>query len=206
MSSAPGTLIGVAFLAWLAAAAAIPAHAHEITRARKAIEAQYARLDAALTHKRPIDAVVTRDFRFVDASGDEWGSPWAPAATRSTVQSVAIKGNIARTVVSTVRELTGQGSKYRVEQITHDAWVKIGSKWRLRRSAVAHSKTWVNDNLTEDVTARPPLQPSLRDAIIGELRARAVPVKTVMPGAGFDDLAALDQIVGDARIVALGEA
>jgi erythromycin esterase len=41
--------------------------------------------------------------------------------------------------------------------------------------------------------------------IVNELRARAIPFNTVMPKSGFDDLAAFDQIIGDARIVALGE-
>ena len=50
------------------------------------------------------------------------------------------------------------------------------------------------------------MQPARRDAIVAELRGRAVPFKTETAGAGFDDLAALDQIIGDARIVALGEA
>lgn len=50
------------------------------------------------------------------------------------------------------------------------------------------------------------MPPAGRDAIVGELRARAIPFRTVTAGAGLDDLAALDRIIGDARIVALGEA
>ena len=36
-------------------------------------------------------------------------------------------------------------------------------------------------------------------------RSRAIPLKTVEPGRGFEDLAPLATIVGDARVVAFGE-
>ncbi len=46
-------------------------------------------------------------------------------------------------------------------------------------------------------------------AIVNEgaawLKQNAIPVSTVLAGQGFDDLAGLDKIIGDARIVALGE-
>jgi erythromycin esterase len=116
-----------------------------------------------------------------------------------------------RTVVrvvltATIKRQGGSAVKLRTEDIIHDAWVKIGPEWRLRRTGTMNGKVWINDRLVVDTPAIRRLEPARRDAIVGELRGRAIPVKTVMAGAGFDDLAALDQLIGDARIVALGEA
>ena len=38
------------------------------------------------------------------------------------------------------------------------------------------------------------------------IRRNAIPLKTVEAGNGFDDITPLEHIVGDARVVALGEA
>jgi erythromycin esterase len=109
-------------------------------------------------------------------------------------------------VEGTIKQPGGALVKFRQEVQAHDTWAKTGAEWRLRRSSTAHSKTWVDGNLVAELAAKAPMQPALRQAIAGELRARAIPFTTVMPGAGFADLAALDRVVGDARIVALGEA
>ena len=220
-------MLAVAFLAWLVCAATIPARADDLDAARKAIEAQYVRLDAARARKdpSPFEELVAPEFRQVDVAGDEsdlgqatslWQQAWARAAVetltvRSELQSVALEADGVRAVVRVVlaATVTQQGApavKLRTEDIVHDAWVKIGPEWRLRRTATMHSKAWINDDLMVDLAATPRLAPARRAAIVGELHVRAIPVKTVMAGAGFDDLAALDELIGDARIVALGEA
>jgi erythromycin esterase len=51
-----------------------------------------------------------------------------------------------------------------------------------------------------------PITPNLRDAVIGWIRDTAIRLSTPVAGHGFDDMAPLQKIVGDARIVALGEA
>ena len=143
----------IAFLTWLLSAATIPARADDLEAARKAIEAQYARLDAATARKdpSPLEGLVAPDFRDVDVTGDEFdlsqhdnslaADPRQLIETltaRSEVQSVAFEGDTARAVTRTVLEGTlkqagGSLAKFRGEAIVHDAWVKIGTEWRLRR-------------------------------------------------------------------------
>jgi erythromycin esterase len=64
----------------------------------------------------------------------------------------------------------------------------------------------IGGKLTGDRDGIAPLPPARRAAIVSELRTRAAPLSTTSTEADGDDLAALDGIVGDARIVALGEA
>lgn len=47
---------------------------------------------------------------------------------------------------------------------------------------------------------------NINDEEIAWIRSHAVPIKTVTPGNGFDDLQKIKAAVGDARIVAVGEA
>jgi erythromycin esterase len=75
---------------------------------------------------------------------------------------------------------------------------------------VFDGKQWAlvpSDHLSANfVPTAKALDPKTEQAIVAQLKARAVPLATVEAGHGFDDLAPLDKIVGDARIVALGEA
>jgi erythromycin esterase len=131
-------------------------------------------------------------------------------ASRTEVKSAVADGAVVQVVAYVVQEGTlkhmGATVPFRAESTSHDTWIQTGAGWRLSRSVEVSSKTWLNGGLVQDVTASPPLTPAQRDAIVADLRARLIPFKTVAPGSGFDDLAALDAIVGDARIVALGEA
>jgi len=75
---------------------------------------------------------------------------------------------------------------------------------------VFDGKSWTPipaDHLSPNyVPTKEPLDPNLEKAIVAQIKEHAVPLATVEAGHGFDDLAPLDKIVGDARIVALGEA
>jgi hypothetical protein len=64
-------------------------------------------------------------------------------------------------------------------------------------------------NMPDEVAASP--HPVVQSgpppkAVMDWVRANAIPLKTVEAGNGFEDLQPLKQVVGDARIVALGEA
>jgi erythromycin esterase len=205
-------------------AATIPACTDDLAAERKAVEAQYARLDVALNGKdpSPLEGLAAPDFRFVSVDGEEidlglWTRVWRQEmarfealTVRSEVLSVAAEGDAVRAVVRVVMDGKGkEGSrvgKVRAEDTLHETWERLGPEWRLRRSTQVRRKAWDDTVLTEDVTPPGPLDPARRDAVVGELRARAIPFDTVTAGTGFDDLAALDRIIGDARIVALGEA
>jgi erythromycin esterase len=56
------------------------------------------------------------------------------------------------------------------------------------------------------MTFSPPLTVEQRAAVVRDLRVHVLPFTSVLAGTGFDDLAGLDRLIGDARIVALGEA
>jgi hypothetical protein len=51
-----------------------------------------------------------------------------------------------------------------------------------------------------------PIKPNSRDAVTVWIRDTAIRLSTPVAGHGFNDMAPLKKIVGDARIVALGEA
>jgi len=214
----------VAAMAWLAASFALPARADDLAAMRHALEAQYARLSqAALAGDLSVlQHLATSDVTFVLVTGDEldigqWAGLWRQASNgleaatiKSELQSVAVEGDVARTVVRVVFEAMipqgGAKAGLRVEDIDHGTWERAGSEWRLRRSATMRNRNWIGDTMIRETIAKPPLEPARRDAIAAELHARAIPLKSVAAGTGFDDLAALDAVIGDARIVALGEA
>ncbi len=60
--------------------------------------------------------------------------------------------------------------------------------------------------LAQRTEKRLPITPNSSDAVSEWIRRTAIPLSTPVAGYGFDDMAPLKKIVGDARIVALGEA
>lgn len=55
------------------------------------------------------------------------------------------------------------------------------------------------------ITGSPALAFARQDAAAAWVKANAIAFKTPVAGSGFDDLAGLDAIIGDARVVSLGE-
>ena len=86
-----------------------------------------------------------------------------------------------------------------------DEWARRNGSWRLIRTATQTSRIWIDDVLSSHAEFAPPLSPQQRQELLAELRVRAVAFDTVAATDAVGDLASLDRIVGDARIVALGE-
>ncbi len=169
-----------------------------VDAARDAIGKQYARMDSAFMRK---DVAVIAE---VLMPGAQMGvgtirEPLLPAiqseiakgpklATRTEISSVRLDGDEAIAIVR--REAQDQSNAARSVVTSHrDTWVQTSNGWRWRES-IEVSYHWVLPSTSADA-ARP---------VVAELKTRAVPV------SGSDDLAAFGAAVGDARVVALGEA
>jgi len=169
-----------------------------VDAARDAIQKQYARMDAAFMRK---DAA---EIATVLMPGAQMGvgtvrEPLLPAirseiakgpklATRTEVSAVRLDGDEAIAMVR--REAQDQSNAARSVVTSHrDTWVRTPNGWRWRES-IEVSYHWVLPPTGADA-ARP---------VIAELKSRAVPM------SDSDDLAAFGAAVGDARVVALGEA
>jgi len=194
-------------------------------QARLAIEAQYARLSEAVRNKDldALRALHTPEYRELQIAGDErdlaevmaeWrGEPadMIEPSVQTEIQAFARDGDEANVSVCSVQTFisSGFGSRrysHRIETRRRDRWISTGAGWRLSRSERQAVKSWVDDRLADEARFEPPLTAEQRAVVVRDLRARALPFASVLAGNGFDDLAGLDRLIGDARIVALGEA
>jgi hypothetical protein len=169
-----------------------------VDAARDAIAKQYARMDSAFVRGEPADirAIVMPEAQMRVGTIRE---PLLPAiegemakgsrlATRTQVTSVRLDGSDA--IVLVRREARDPQSDNRTIVTSHrDSWLQTANGWRLSES-IEVSYHWVLPATSEDA-ARP---------VVTELQKRAVPLK------GSGDLAAFGAAVGDARVVALGDA
>jgi erythromycin esterase len=193
---------------------------------RKMIEHNYEQMALALGNKDV--ALYTAFFmpnaKTVDTSGSEHGIVEEKDEIVRMVQSqsnaayrYAIDGPVAsgRDVIVTAKlagemdmaMIPGQRPVHvRVEAMQRHIWVRTGDDWRIGRSEVLQQKAWINNRLADDREAVPPLTAQERAAVVRDLGVYAFPFKTVHAGNGFGDLEFFDRIVGDAQIVALGEA
>jgi len=114
---------------------------------------------------------------------------------RTTVTGVRLSGDDA--VLTTKSESTiataEGGSAY--ESTSRDTWTRTADGWRMRDSFPISMRG-----------VAPKTTPEAAEAVVAELKQRAAPLTTVVAGAKMDDLAVFGKAVGDARLVALGEA
>jgi erythromycin esterase len=192
--------------------------------ARLAIESQYARLNEAVGNKDldAIRALHTSEYRELQVTGHErdlaevmaeWRDDLAAMiepSFQTEIHNFDLHGDEAKVTVSSVQafisSFASQRFANRIETTRRDSWTNTGVGWSLSRSEIQAIKSWIDGKLDRETTFEPPLTAEQRAAVVRDLRAHAIPFRSVLAGNGFDDLAGLDRLVGNARIVALGEA
>ena len=175
---------------------------------RETFQKLYARIDAAYD-QRDIDAVAALalpEARIVMGSTNvsvdsallrimaeiEKGSRYA---SRSTVTAVTVTGTEATVSVNNESTETSKAVRRILATTNRDTWVRSGDGWKLKESRL--------------VSVRPvaaAMDPATAEQTVADLKQRAVPLAAVASEEGPDDMAAFGAAVGNARIVALGEA
>ncbi len=182
------------------------------TDARQAIEAVYAKVDAAAMAADPTiyTRISTPDCRF-----SQPGQPPLTVAqvtkqmtavmaqshvsqTHTEIKALTLDGGGAVAETTQTMDMVFNGQSLHDVAQSRDTWQKTPAGWRLALSQV------VSDKMTPG--ALPPTDPALAQAVLAQLKEKAVPLTTTDPTAPLSDLAPLDAAVGDARLVALGEA
>jgi len=180
----------------------------EINAARAGIQKVYGQLDAAtlLPDSAEITGFASVDAQYRDAAStlplrkaiDRW---LAVLSCRTTVTEIKLTGNgaIVKARVEYVRSEANRTRSVTYVDTHLDTWLRTGPEskpvWRLREYRVLTTRQV--DSTTDVETAR---------RAAADLKRTAAPVATIEVGHTFYDLAPFGTAVGDARIVALGEA
>ncbi len=196
--------------------------AEKAKKACQEIEVAYQKFDAAVAKKdlEAVRSLLASDYVQLETSGEElslvetlrgWQNQLADASEpnfQTVIERIDLQGDevvvLARSKYAFTRP--SLNSKVRIEMTRRDRWINSASSWNLRYSAYTSLKWWLDDKLVQESKGRSPLTAGERAAVVSDLSNLAHPFNTVITGNGFDDLTFLDSVVGDACIVALGEA
>jgi erythromycin esterase len=171
---------------------------------RPTFEGLYARVDAAVAGRdeAELERLLAPDGQAaagpVNVSLRVWvGSAMQVAglSRRSEVAAVRLDGADAVVTVNVHFTVVSGGTTKESVPTYRERWVRRQEGWVCKESARIGGESNI-----------PSTSPEAAKPVVAELQARAAKLATVDPGAGMDDLEAFGAAVGDARIVALGEA
>ncbi len=170
----------------------------EFTKLYSVIDAAYnsGHFDDVAVYLMP-DAVVRRagqDIPFRNALA-QFKQVASEVTWKSKVVSVVLNGESATVTVESEFALASPADKQDFRGTSQDIWILQSDGWRLQQSE------WLKQ---ERVVA--PTDAETTEQVVRDLRRYAVRLVSVEPGKEMGDLAAFGRAVGDARIVALGEA
>jgi erythromycin esterase len=196
--------------AWLDAVSleVIPASEIDTDAARRSIQQRYDQIDTA-TERGDLDSLMKfvlpdatvvalgRELPFrtmIDAAKAQLAQG-AKLSSRTTITSIRAAGDDVIVVVRNEGGYSSSSGRNAYVSVANDTWTLTTEGWKLRKSA--------------PVSARPVAaltDPDTIAKLAAEIKRYATPLVTVQAGNKTDDLAAFGKAVGEARIVALGEA
>jgi erythromycin esterase len=184
------------------------ASAAETDAARQALQRLYDRIDAAY-EKGDVDVIAALALPDATLVTPAMKVPLGAAlqqvkaqlqggtkiTSRSKVIAVQLSGDDAVVSVENQGTYSSSGGQRAYINTYRDTWTRTAEGWKLKDSTPLSSRAVAP--LTDRATAA---------KLASELKRHAVRLETVQAGSNLDDLAPFGRAVGDARIVALGEA
>jgi erythromycin esterase len=184
------------------------ASAAETDAARQALQKLYDRIDAAY-EKGDVDVITALALPNATVGAAGMKMPLGTVleqikallqgetkiTSRSKVTAVQLSGDDAEVSVENQGTYSSSGGQRAYVNTYRDTWTRTAEGWKLKDSTPLSSRAVAP--LTDRATAA---------KLASELKRHAVRLETVQAGSNLEDLAPFGRAVGDARIVALGEA